>query len=195
MLGGEDSISTSSSSISVPSPSTSNCESAAEHSDDGLPSRFTHSRQNSMTSQRRRQLSQLAHRLEHACSTSSTDTDPTAVVDDEEEEEEVTTPSGGAEAITSSGASYASSEDFTSSTNSNERASLRRCGRAMTDPDSLSDESGYHDDGHQRLRERREAEGKEPESDEDDGLRKLPEEKCADRVRHMLNGAESVTAL
>lgn len=33
------------------------------------------------------------------------------------------------------------------------------------------------------------------ESDEDDGLRKLPEEKCADRVRHMLNGAESVTAL
>lgn len=78
---------------------------------------------------------------------SSTETDPTAVVDDEEEEEEVTTPSGGAEAITSSGASYASSDDFTSSTNSNERASLRRCGRAMTDPDSLSDESGYHDDG------------------------------------------------
>ena len=76
---------------------------------------------------------------------SSAETDPTEVVDDEEEE--ATTPSGGEEVVTSSGASCASSDDFTSSTKSNERATLRRSGRAMTDPDSLSDESGYHDDG------------------------------------------------
>jgi hypothetical protein len=131
-------------------------------------------RQNSMTVQRRRQFSQLAHRFEHVCSTSSSfDTEHSDVVQEEDIENSVAD-----DIPASSTSSYASSDDgFISSSHSDnlQQEELMRCKALSGDRDSLSDESGYHDDvanGERRLAHA--TSGEASDQSDSDGEKLLP---------------------